>query len=99
MLDGLSYPLSLAFALQRLRLRPPQPGPLYVLIIGASSKAEERLVRESDYWQELARFIPEAKAIELNDLLKPRRRPVSTGALVMSLTLTSPSCAARDSAL
>lgn len=48
LLDGLSYPLSLMFALQKLRLTPPQPGPLYVLIIGASSKAEERLMRESN---------------------------------------------------
>lgn len=48
LLDGLSYPLSLVFALQLLRLKPPQPGPLFVLIVGASSKAEERLVRDSD---------------------------------------------------
>ena len=48
MVDGLSYPLSLAFALQQLRMRPPRPGPLAVLVIGASSKAEERLLRDSD---------------------------------------------------
>ena len=60
LLDGMSYPLSLILALQKLNLRPPQPGPLYVLIIGASSKAEERLVRDSDYWQELTRFFPKA---------------------------------------
>ena len=64
LLDGLSYPLSLIHALQQLNLRPPEPGPLYVLIIGASSKAEERLVRDSDYWQELERFFPGA-VIEL----------------------------------
>ena len=64
LLDGLSYPLSLIHALQSLRLRPPQPGPLYLIIIGASSKAEERLVRDSDYWQELSRFFVGA-SIEL----------------------------------
>jgi hypothetical protein len=59
MLDGLSYPLSLTLALQQLRLRPPKPGPLHIVIAGASSKAEERLVRDSDYWQELVRFFPD----------------------------------------
>ena len=64
MIDGLSYPLSLLFALQQLRLRPPQPGPLHLLIAGASSKAEERLTRDSDYWQEVGHFFPGA-SIEL----------------------------------
>jgi len=57
-LDGLSYPLSLLRALQVLRLRPPSPGPLNLLVIGASSKAEERVWRESNYWQELQHFLP-----------------------------------------
>ena len=61
MLDGLSYPLSLVYALQKLRLTPPQPGPLYLLIVGASSKAEERLMRETTYWHELLHFFPGAK--------------------------------------
>jgi len=58
MLDGLSYPLTLIYALQRLRLRPPSPGPLTLLIVGASSKAEERLMRESSYWLELTHYFP-----------------------------------------
>ena len=61
MIDGLSYPLSLVFALQKLRLSPPQPGPLFLLIVGASSKAEERLMRETSYWHELLHFFPKAK--------------------------------------
>ena len=64
MIDGLSYPLSLVFALQQLRLTPPKPGPLYLLIAGASSKAEERLTRDSDYWQEVGHFFP-SSSIEL----------------------------------
>ena len=54
-------PLSLIYALQRLKLTPPQPGPLYVLIVGASSKAEERLMRETKYWHELLNFFPKAR--------------------------------------
>lgn len=57
MLDGASYPLSLAYALQQLNMRPPSHGTLTVLIVGASSKAEERLVRDSNYWQELGHFV------------------------------------------
>ena len=60
MIDGLSYPLSLVFALQQLRLRPPQPGPLQLLLVGASSKAEERLMRETTYWHELLHYFPGA---------------------------------------
>jgi len=58
MLDGLSYVLTLLFALQQLNLQPPKPGPLTLLVIGASSKAEERLMRDSTYWQELRHFLP-----------------------------------------
>ena len=58
MLDGLSYPLPLVYALQRLRMQPPSPGPLTLLVVGASSKAEERLMRESTYWYELTHFFP-----------------------------------------
>jgi hypothetical protein len=58
MVDGLSYALTLLYALQRLRLQPPPNGKLTFLIIGASSKAEERLMRESDYWHELVHFLP-----------------------------------------
>lgn len=58
MLDGCSYPLTLVHVLQLLRFRPPQPGPLHILAIGASSKAEERLLRDSNYWDELCHFLP-----------------------------------------
>ena len=42
LLDGLSYPLSLLRALATLNFRAPKPGPLNILVIGASSKAEAR---------------------------------------------------------
>ena len=48
MLDGLSYPLSLLHAMRLLRLRPPSHETLTVLIIGSSSKAEARLLRDSN---------------------------------------------------
>jgi len=64
MLDGLSYPLTLVHAMRLLRLQPPRPGPFVVLVIGASSKAEERLLRDSNYWEELLYFLP-GTAVEL----------------------------------
>lgn len=60
-LDGLSYPLSLLRAMQLLRLQPPSPGPLTILVIGASSRAEERLQRDSNYWEELGHFLPSTR--------------------------------------
>lgn len=60
MLDGCSYPLSLLHAMQMLKLRPPSHDPLTILIIGASSKAEARLLHASNYWLELAHFLPAA---------------------------------------
>ncbi|KAL3902520.1 MAG: hypothetical protein SGPRY_012036, partial [Prymnesium sp.] len=56
MLDGLSYPLTLARALLSLRLKPPPL--LTILVIGASSKAEERLLHDSNYWEELLLYLP-----------------------------------------
>lgn len=57
LIDGMSYPLTLVNALQRLRLPVPNPGPLTILVVGASSKAEERLARASNYWDELPRLL------------------------------------------
>ena len=48
MLDGLSYPLSLLLAMRLLRLRPPSHETLTLLIVGSSSKAEARLLRDSN---------------------------------------------------
>ena len=65
MIDGLSYVLSLVYASQRLRMKPPDPGPLTFIIAGASSRAEERLLRETTYWEELTHFMPDCKKIVL----------------------------------
>jgi|MDTD01.2.fsa_nt_gb hypothetical protein len=71
MLDGLSYPLSLAYALQALavahapstalgaRLRAAST----ILVIGASSKAEARLLWDSNYWEEMRRHWPAARRL------------------------------------
>jgi hypothetical protein len=60
MLDGLSYPLTLLHAIRLLGLTPPSHDTLTLLIIGASSKGEARLLRDSNYWAELAHFLPGA---------------------------------------
>lgn len=63
LLDGMSYPLSLSLALECLGVRRERlfDGTLGirhldVVVAGASSKAEERLLRDSDYWAELGRI-------------------------------------------
>ena len=87
LLDGLSYPVTLLFALQQLQLQPPSPGPLTILVVGASSKAEERLMRESTYWLELTHHL---RGIDVNLVfvgpeINPSRHGKSTchGALIL----------------
>ncbi|GMG14978.1 unnamed protein product [Phytophthora fragariaefolia] len=54
MLDALSFPVTLLHAAQLLRLGA---GPeLRVLVVGASQKAEQRVWRITNYWNELAAF-------------------------------------------
>ena len=58
LLDGMSYPLSLGLALGALgvtaaTLNARGVETLHVVVAGASSKAEERLLRDSNYWEEL----------------------------------------------
>lgn len=71
LIDGLSYPLSLVHALRLLGARAPQHVPalagarLRVVVAGASVKVEERLLRETDYWLELAHLLPEVAHVEL----------------------------------
>ncbi|KAL1521167.1 hypothetical protein AB1Y20_022720 [Prymnesium parvum] len=66
LLDGLSYPLTLAHAIGALRLSPPSPGPLHLLVVGASSTAEERLARDSNYWPELLHALPPHASLVLS---------------------------------
>ncbi|CAJ1360309.1 unnamed protein product [Effrenium voratum] len=57
MLDALSFPLSLAWLLQQESLvRCEGSGALHVVVLGATSKAEVRVLQESDYWGELTQL-------------------------------------------
>ncbi|KAG6611362.1 MYND finger family protein [Phytophthora cinnamomi] len=58
MLDALSFPVTLLYAAQLLQLCA---GPeLRVLVVGASQKAEQRVWRITNYWNELAAFFSKA---------------------------------------
>ncbi|KAI9989190.1 hypothetical protein PInf_019329 [Phytophthora infestans] len=59
MLDALSFPITLLHVTQLLQLCT---GPeLRVLVIGASQKAEQRIWRITNYWNEVAAFYADAK--------------------------------------
>ena len=68
MLDGLSYPMSLVWAVRHLELRPATAAnlrkPLTVVAIGAASRSEERLLHKTNYWAELGTWLP-ASQIDL----------------------------------
>jgi len=51
-LDGLTYPVTAAFILKRLGYQ--LPAELVVVVLGAASRAEERVARETAYWGEIA---------------------------------------------
>lgn len=51
-LDGLTYPVTAAFILKRLQYEMPDE--LIVVVLGAASRAEERVARETSYWGEIA---------------------------------------------
>ncbi|CAE7363718.1 unnamed protein product [Symbiodinium sp. CCMP2456] len=63
MLDALSFPLSLAWILSQESVVqwPKEPRPpdweLHVVVLGATSKAEVRVWRDSKYWDELAELL------------------------------------------
>eukprot|EP00913_Durusdinium_trenchii_P014852 g13928.t1 len=58
MLDALSFPLSLAWLLlqepldAQLQSREIASGTLHVVVLGATSKAEVRILEDSDYWED-----------------------------------------------
>eukprot|EP00927_Polykrikos_kofoidii_P065526 TRINITY_DN61267_c0_g1_i1.p1 TRINITY_DN61267_c0_g1~~TRINITY_DN61267_c0_g1_i1.p1 ORF type:complete len:679 (+),score=110.30 TRINITY_DN61267_c0_g1_i1:33-2069(+) len=67
LIDGLSFPLSLAWALKRAEVLPFRFGEgkqqveervLNVVILGATSKAEVRLWETTSYWQEFCVMLP-----------------------------------------
>ena len=53
----LSYPMSLAWVVRKLALRPPNAQhkwtPLSIAAIGAANRSEERLLHQTTYWAEL----------------------------------------------
>jgi len=51
-LDGLTYPITLAFLLASLKY--VVQGELTVLVLGAMARVEEQLLRETTYWGEIA---------------------------------------------
>lgn len=57
-LDALSFPITLVHVVQLLSLWNKSDDEKHILIIGASSKAEQRIWRITDYWDELAHFFP-----------------------------------------
>ena len=64
MIDGLSYPLTLAWALAALGMASSgvegsdAGSPLEVLLVGAAEKTEERVLVETNYFAELAVLLP-----------------------------------------
>lgn len=63
-IDALSYPVSLLYCLQEAGLK--LAGPVQnVLIAGASERAEERLVINTNYFQDLSSFHPEVGSWKL----------------------------------
>eukprot|EP00742_Colponemidia_sp_Colp-10_P008361 GILJ01009055.1.p1 GENE.GILJ01009055.1~~GILJ01009055.1.p1 ORF type:complete len:363 (+),score=28.28 GILJ01009055.1:37-1125(+) len=58
MLDALSYPLSLVFALKKLNYTADLAQIVNIAILGATAKAEERIALESDYFTEIINYFP-----------------------------------------
>lgn len=57
-LDALSFPITLVHVVQLLSLWKTADSEKHILVIGASSKAEQRIWRITDYWHELVHFFP-----------------------------------------
>uniref|UniRef100_K3X637 Mitochondrial splicing suppressor 51-like C-terminal domain-containing protein n=1 Tax=Globisporangium ultimum (strain ATCC 200006 / CBS 805.95 / DAOM BR144) TaxID=431595 RepID=K3X637_GLOUD len=57
-LDALSFPITFVHVAQHLSLCSEEDEEKHILIIGASSKAEQRIWRITDYWSEIAHFFP-----------------------------------------
>ena len=56
-IDGLSFPCSAIFALEKLGLKAHCKGELDIVILGATYKAEVRILEETDYWSEIGRHL------------------------------------------
>ena len=59
LLDSLSFSVTLVFVMQKLQLIPAGCKEYHIVMLGATSKAEERLLRETGYFWELAHQFPD----------------------------------------
>ncbi|CAK4623023.1 hypothetical protein LEN26_011551 [Aphanomyces euteiches] len=64
-LDALSFPMTLVYAATALQLHKEWEESVHVLIIGATVKAEQRILRQTRYWDEIAAFFPDVSKINL----------------------------------
>ncbi|KAG9416027.1 hypothetical protein AC1031_000425 [Aphanomyces cochlioides] len=64
-LDALSFPMTLVYAAMALQLHKAWEESVHVLIIGATVKAEQRILRQTRYWDEIAAFFPDVSRINL----------------------------------
>jgi len=65
-LDGASYALSLVYALQQIQLPRRGCRELHVVLAGAAAKSEERVLRETAYFGEVAVLLPATVAVTLH---------------------------------
>lgn len=57
LLDALSFPMTLVWALSRLELVAPKVESVFhIIVLGATVKAEEHILRNSNYFHELAHY-------------------------------------------
>jgi len=64
LVDGLSFPMTVLHTLSAVAKMYPnflEGDSLHVVVLGASEKAEERILRETCYWQELSQFYSNKK--------------------------------------
>lgn len=56
MIDGLSFPLSIMYGMEKLdywKLHSSNESEIHILVLGATFKAEMRIMNETNYWREL----------------------------------------------
>lgn len=94
MLDGLSFPLSLAWILLQESVVSLQQGDVHVVLLGATSKAEVRILQESTYWQELVMLLESRCNIRLH-FVGPEISPAKSVEKTGDIHSMQPPCAKR----
>ena len=59
MLDALSFPLSLACGMKKLGVHTWAAETIHIVVAGASIKTEQRILHETNYWEELGLLLPQ----------------------------------------